>query len=291
MPGARNWVFTLNNYTEEDVARLREYTSLAECRYLVFGREVGGSGTPHLQGYVCFGGRYTLARARAIIGDRAHLEVMRGTPAEASSYCKKDGDFEEYYECPGGRGSRSDLKSALLAIKRGISKRDLIEQHCASYARAGRMLSEYQLLNAPARNWKTVVQVYWGETGLGKTRKAYEEASMPYVHPGGTWFDGYDGEEHVIFDDFGGSEFKLTYLLKLLDRYPMRVPVKGGFVQWVPKKIWITSNYPPNDWFPNAKEEHVRALKRRFERVVRFRRMSTVVADPDVTEEVHFPQC
>lgn len=87
------------------------------------------------------------------------------------------------------------------------------------------------------------------------------------------------------FDDFGGSEFKLTYLLKLMDRYPMRVPVKGSFVNWVPKKIYITSNYSPKEWFPNAKDEHVKALFRRFKKVVRFRRLNSVIDDPDDSSE------
>lgn len=278
MSRARHWCFTLNNFSEENVAALRALGDSEDCRYLVFGREVGRSGTPHLQGYVAFSRKRTLRRAVDAVGSGAHLEVMRGTPSEASEYCKKDGAFEEFGEVPGGRGSRSDLKSALQAIKRGISKSSLIESHSIAYARAHRMLTEYALLNAPARNWETVVQVYWGQTGTGKTRKAFEEAKEPYVHPGGGWFDGYDGQEAVIFDDFGGSEFKITYLLKLLDRYPMRVPVKGGFVQWVPKRIWITSNYPPEQWYPNAKDEHVNALKRRITQCVRFRRLGDVVA-------------
>ena len=61
----------------------------------------------------------------------------------------------------------------------------------------------------------------------------------------------------------------------------MRVPVKGGFVQWVPKRIWITSNYSPKEWYPNAKDEHVKALFRRLTRVVRFRRMASVYAPGD----------
>lgn len=289
MPGAKNWVFTLNNFTEEDQVHLQNFGDNELIRYLVFGRESGERGTPHLQGYISWRDRRSLDYCRNAISPRAHFEVMRGTPAQASVYCKKEGDFEEFGELPGGRGSRSDLQSALVAVKSGISRVDLIEQHSLAYARAGRMLSEYQLLNAPGRDWETFVSVYWGETGIGKTRKAFEEAARPYIHPGGSWFDGYDGHSDVIFDDFGGSEFKITYLLKLLDRYQMRVPIKGGFVQWVPRKIWITSNYSPDAWFPNAKDEHVRALKRRFSKVVRFRRLSSVLAVDDAEEELCFP--
>jgi len=44
----RNFVFTLNNYSEE------EHETLLKCdsfKYIIIGREIGDSGTPHLQGY------------------------------------------------------------------------------------------------------------------------------------------------------------------------------------------------------------------------------------------------
>jgi hypothetical protein len=115
--------------------------------------------------------------------------------------------------------------------------------------------------------------VYWGRTGAGKTRAVFDNVPSPediYVHPGGQWFDGYDGQPIVLFDDFGGSEFKLTYFLKLLDRYPMQVPIKGGFVSWIPKEVYITSNRNPLEWYPNAHGEHVNAMFRRFTNNVRF---------------------
>ena len=45
---ARAYCFTLNNYTEE------EYQSIINTKYdyLVVGKEIGESGTPHLQGFV-----------------------------------------------------------------------------------------------------------------------------------------------------------------------------------------------------------------------------------------------
>ena len=115
--------------------------------------------------------------------------------------------------------------------------------------------------------------VYHGKTGAGKTRSVMDNVDDPediYIHPGGQWFDGYDGQPIVLFDDYAGSEFKLQYLLKLLDRYPMQVPVKGGFVSFVPQEIYITSNLDPNDWYKNAHQEHVSAMFRRFTNVVNF---------------------
>lgn len=276
---SRHYCLTLNNPNENDV----EQWNLAQAKeaygivYLVYGREIGSSGTPHLQGFVSFSKRRRLTFVRSIFGDRIHAETARAKPRVAAEYCKKDGVYLEFGECPSGQGTRSDLAAALSAIKSGVSRLQLIEGHAIAYSRAYRVLNDAQTLLAPRRDWRPEVFVLYGETGTGKTKRAFMEAPDAYFHPGGPWFDGYDGQPDVIFDDFGGSEFKLTYLLKLLDRYPMRVPVKGSFVSWVPRRIYITSNYSVKEWFPNAKDEHVKALLRRIEKITHFRRMATML--------------
>lgn len=116
------------------------------------------------------------------------------------------------------------------------------------------------------------VHIYYGDTGSGKTRAVYDKESLDdlYVHPGGHWFDGYDGQDAVLFDDFSGSCFPISYFLKILDRYPMTVPVKGGFVNWKPRRIYVTSNLNPTEWYSGAHIEHQRALRRRFTHVIHF---------------------
>jgi len=102
MQGIR-WVFTINNPTEEDNGRLRELGGNlvgAGLAYLVYGREVGESGTPHLQGYCIFLTRKRLAGVRSLISPRGHFEISRGTPTQASDYCKKGGDYDEYGDLP-----------------------------------------------------------------------------------------------------------------------------------------------------------------------------------------------
>lgn len=128
-------------------------------------------------------------------------------------------------------------------------------------------------MHSSMRKYPPSVVVYWGATGTGKTKSVWDNLTSYddlWQYPGSGWFDGYVGQKLVLFDDFNGGELKLTMLLKVLDRYPMQVPVKGGFANWCPKEIYITSNIDPNNWFPNANAEHVRALKRRFTNVVKF---------------------
>jgi len=97
------WVFTLHNYCNEDIINLTALGS--RVKYLVFGREVcPTTGTPHLQGFVVFNSNTRRNAAKLLISHRCHLDPARGTPQEASTYCKKDDDFEEFGSLPASRG-------------------------------------------------------------------------------------------------------------------------------------------------------------------------------------------
>lgn len=118
MPGNRSWCFTLNNYSEAEERNIQD----AEAKYLIYGREVGDNQTPHLQGYVQFSNGKSLSAAKAAIGDRAHMEVARGTPEQNIAYCSKNGDVFTKGERP-CQGKRSDLKHAIDDIHDGMRSR------------------------------------------------------------------------------------------------------------------------------------------------------------------------
>lgn len=111
---AKRWCFTLNNWTQPEYDALSVASSDASARvvYLIFGKETGESGTPHLQGYVEFQAavRFTTVKNRLGL-QRAHLQVARGSPQQNRDYCSKDGDYEEFgsFE-PAQQGRRSDLE-------------------------------------------------------------------------------------------------------------------------------------------------------------------------------------
>ena len=104
---SKRWVFTLNNYSPHDQDRLRALSRDPVCSYLIFGREVGDNGTPHLQGFIILSARKRLSQVKALVGGRAHLEVARGSPAEASAYCEKEEDYEKFGELPARASARS----------------------------------------------------------------------------------------------------------------------------------------------------------------------------------------
>lgn len=268
MPTAKHYCFTLNNPTVADCDRIEALgTNLSDgCVYLIVGLECGDSGTEHLQGFVSWDKRRTMQWVKRRISTRVHLEVARGTPKQAADYCKKDGKWEDWGTLPAGQGSRTDLAQVVGLIQSGKSMREVARISASAVVRYGGGLQRLQQLHRPERESPPQIWVFWGKTGTGKTRRVWEfvDTQELWVHPGDKWFDGYDGHKAVLFDDFDGSWFKLVYFLRLLDRYPMSVPVKGAYAWWCPTSIYITSNLEPKEWYKNATEEHQAALRRRL---------------------------
>lgn len=116
-PQSQRWCFTHNNHTDDDEEFVCQLLASPEVSYGVYGREVGQSGTPHLQGFVIFRERLRFTSVREKFGGlNPHLEPARATSREASDYCKKDADFEEFGDCPnpGKRNDFDELKSWIL---------------------------------------------------------------------------------------------------------------------------------------------------------------------------------
>lgn len=261
---SRAYVFTINNYTATEEAALQA----TAAKYLVYGRETGESGTPHLQGYIRLNQAKSISALSRQPGfERAHIEPRRGSETQASDYCKKDGDFYELGELS-KQGQRTDLEAVREDILEGKDELEIANTHFKAWTKYHNSFSKYRALITPPRNSKTRVEVLWGGTGLGKSRYAKDMADARgggvYYHVGDRWFDGYTGQKNVIFDDFDGSQVAFRQLLRLLDRYPMDVPIKGGFAIWNPKTIYITSNVPPSMWY---QDQQFGPLRRRLEEI------------------------
>lgn len=276
MPRSKYWCFTLNNYSSDEFQALRSTFSDSEIvSYAIVGEE-GRDATPHLQGYVEFVKRYSLRRAKSLLCVRVHLEPRNGTAAQAADYCRKEENFIEYGTISNPQqGHRSDLDDIKKSLDDGVPLGEIADNHFSQWVYHRRAFAEYQQLKLTSRSWVTEVYVYWGDTGTGKTRRVHElelESSL-YVAPDCelNWFNGYSGHPAVLFDDFVGCKnVKFPVLLKLLDRYPMTVPTKGGFVNWIPKRIYLTSNINPDNWFFGVNPQQQAALRRRFTQVLHF---------------------
>lgn len=134
MAKRRDFCFTINNYTDEEQAVLRTIVANGFATYLIFGREVGEQGTPHLQGYIRFNNAVRAATAQRTVCARCFSTPANGSPDQNIAYCSKDGDFEEFGIRP-QQGKRTDIEKAMLLVKGGGSYRDVVEQVPSAAAR------------------------------------------------------------------------------------------------------------------------------------------------------------
>lgn len=236
----------------------------AIMRYMIYQRECcPESKRLHWQGYVEMMAPMKFAGVKKLMGDKCHIEKRKGTRDEAKAYCSKEDSRVpgsktiEWGTWIKGRGHRSDLDSALQCD----SLLDVKEQFPKAFVMYGRGLKEY-FTAVGDRKWKTQIHVIWGQTGTGKSRMANSEAPKAFQkQPNNKWWDGYNGHEDVILDDFRPSWFDISYMLNLLDRYPMKVEIKGGSVDFLARRLYITSCMHPSEW-TNSQIELPQLLRR-----------------------------
>lgn len=257
---ARRWGFTWNNPT----SRI-DFSGWEDLRYAIYQSEVGENGTPHYQGYLEFSKPKRMLWIKKKL-PQAHLYKCGGTREQCRQYCtprKKgpEGTIDPTYrEGPweigeweaGGQGQRNDVVRLYECVKEGKSNKEILEEAPATYMRYYKAVAHVRHVLAPKRDFKTKVYVIWGATGLGKTHWASEKAPGAYFKQRGDWWDEYDGTSDVIIDDFYGW-LKYDTLLRICDKYACQVEIKGGHVNFAPKRIFITSNNWPNKWYDEEK--------------------------------------
>ena len=260
----RAFVFTINNWTEEDLNAVKEL----ECEYCITGAEIGENGTPHLQGYVYFKFQRTFNSVSKML-PRAHLAAAKGTAHQNWLYCTKQETIWEYGQQP-KQGKRNDLQYVVKRIDEGATMEQITREATSIQSvRAAEMVMKY--LERP-RDWKPEVLWFYGGAGKGKSREAIKilgGIGNYYRILNGKWFDGYDKHDNVLWDDFDDEEISWKRLLVLLDRYDVRVETKGGTRQFLARKIIITSTNHPTTYYRMINEDMAQ-LTRRIDEIRHF---------------------
>lgn len=221
-------------------------------------------GTPHIQGYVYFKNPRTFNVIKTAL-PRAHIEMARATPEQNRRYCSKEdnGTFRERGVLP-KQGRRTDLDNIKEAIKDGSIKTTTDLYEAATSFQAFRMGQIGLSLQPPKKVPPTVIWLH-GPTGSGKSLWAHSR------FPGAWWsgladsrffFEGYAGQDVAVFDDYRGSCLKFSFLLRVLDRYPLKVEVKGSSVWFTAHTIIITSCFSPQEAYAGCGENIDQLLRR-----------------------------
>lgn len=251
------WLLTIPH------AKFTPYTP-PNVQWIVGQLEQGSNtGYLHWQVMVAFKSKQSLRGVRDTFGD-VHAELSRSSAATA--YVQKEetaipGTQFEYGAKPFQRNAKVEWESVWSAAQSGDLSRIPPNVRVVNYRTIRAISSDYSRATGMERQ----CMVFWGKTGTGKSRRAWEEAGVEAYckDPRTKFWDGYQDEENVVIDEFRGG-IDVAHLLRWLDRYPVRVEIKGSSKPLKAKKIWITSNLSPVMWYPLIDEETLGALMRRL---------------------------
>lgn len=260
-------------WTSYDMSWTHPPVDGTKIRYSVWQKEkCPVTGRLHLQGYSELKDSVRIPAFQKMTGlIGAHCEKRKGTREEAREYCMKsatriEGPFEVGEWKEGGQGKRTDLDEVAKMVKDKKPIVEIADTFPTQFIKFHRGIEKLHFtLNRPV---KMKPNVYWihGPSGVGKTKLAYERSPNAYWKMNGNkWWDGYDGSSDVIIDDFKG-DLEFAYLLRILDRYPINVEVKGGTIHFNPQNIYITSLEGPLHYIPYTEDKT--QLLRRIDEII-----------------------
>jgi hypothetical protein len=262
----RYWLATLHTHTAPDWE-----PQVTEVILWIKGQKEIGTQTEreHWQFVFYVVREMTLNQVKLLFPITIHLELSR-SPA-ANAYVHKDDTAVpdskfELGQLPMRRNVKTDWDLVRRLAKNG--EFDRIPSDVYIRYRPNLRAIHIESERPTIRN-NMQVKVFWGHPGTGKTHRAIaeaEETGEPYFVKNSRtkWWDGYQGEPNVIFDEFSGDAIDVDYCKRWWDKFPCLVEYKGGSTILKATRFWITSNIHPDFWFRNVDQVHRDAIMRRI---------------------------
>lgn len=295
---SRSWMVTYHGpdaanvdleYMQASIGRANNQSTNTRVTFVTWQIETAPTtGNTHVQMYIEFNTvvRNTYVQQLFAIPRSVYAAPRAGTRDGCIQYCHKEdtrqaGPFTigDQEQTAPQQGNRTDVQDIHSMIASGARSSEIYTAFPNAYMRmvngVRHAMAVVRQRDAPRERDIRVIVLY-GQTGTGKTFGIVNQpncdlytidSSMLQANTGNVWWDGYEGEKHVLFDEYN-DWFNIAGLLKYLDRYAMRIQSKGSSTVAYYNTLYITSNKAPWEWKDRNGEdfadEHKAALQRRI---------------------------
>lgn len=219
----------------------------------------------HWQVLIYFPRKVRLSTVKQCLSSTAHAELTRSNAIEDYVW-KEDtripGTQFEFGTKPSPRATTKDWEKIWNSAVEGDLDSIPYDIRVRYYSAVRRISSDFARPVAITRR----AYLFYGATGTGKSYRAWSEAGEEAYpkDPRTKFWCGYQGQAHVVLDEFRGG-IDVAHMLRWLDNYPVSVELKGSSTPLKATNFWITSNLHPCEWYPGLDSATVAALLRRLE--------------------------
>ncbi len=295
---SRKWALVINNPSEAglDHSAITKVLQKFVPAYYCMADEIATTGTYHTHIFLYAPSpiRFSTIKARF---PTAHIEKAYGSARDNRAYIRKEGKwadteksetsvpgtFEEWGELPAEKEEQAPQMFRLVQnIRAGMSTTEIIDDNPAMAFRVRDIDLLRQTLTAEKyseENRPLEVTYLYGASGTGKTRGIYERHSAKsvcritnYRAAKGVSFDGYNGQDVLVFEEFSG-QIPIEDMLNYLDVYPLYLPARYNDRVACYTKVYITSNLALEQQYRSVQWERPetwRAFLRRIHTVIEY---------------------
>lgn len=310
---AKVWTMTVKNWDyfdkqdwEEKVKNLTEPDGSKIIRYLSVGKHTGEkTGYQHCHLNLELEKKKTMTWVKNTLFDcnDMHCEPRKGTREQCNEYLNKDGQFREIINTrTTQQGKRTDLDHIKELIDDGSSFYDLYDYHFGTVVRCEKGIRNYIAMKDTIEATSTIYEppeviVYVGPAGSGKTWHCATDPDymngkgyrFPVQMDSKLYFDGYDRQKTLWFDEFSGKTMQFTKFCQLTDRFGARYETKGGSVLvFGLKKILISTIQFPHLWWAGS-ERYQTDTEQLFRRLTKCYYLGRPRIKEDGTKEYAIP--
>ena len=265
----KNWDYFDNQDWEPEIQNQTETDGKKSVIYLSIGKHTGEkTGYQHCHMNLELEKPKTAfwVKNSLFMRNDIHVEVRRGTREQCDAYLTKDHHFREIINIRRlQQGKRTDLDDLYDLIEEGATLYDCYKAHFGTTVRCYRGLREFIALRDTIQSTQTIfdppeVIVYVGPSGSGKSWRCSTDPD--YMESGyrfsiqmdsKIYFDGYNNQKTIWFDEFSGRTLPFTTFCQLADKFAGRYETKGGSVLISGiKKILISTIQFPHLWWAGS---------------------------------------